>query len=66
MESFVLVSFRKGTNNDFTKFFRRSYFHLFFRTIAKGEEITFDYKYERYGQEAQKVNTYVFFISRKL
>ncbi len=24
------------------------------RTIAKGEEITFDYKYERYGQVAQK------------
>jgi len=24
------------------------------RPIAKGDEITFDYKYERYGQEAQK------------
>lgn len=24
------------------------------RTILKGEEITFDYKYERYGQHAQK------------
>merc|ERR1719322_2227674 len=24
------------------------------RSIARGEEITFDYKYERYGQEAQK------------
>ena len=25
------------------------------RSISKGEEVTFDYKYERYGQEAQKV-----------
>ena len=24
------------------------------RKISKGEEVTFDYKYERYGQEAQK------------
>ena len=24
------------------------------KAISKGEEITFDYKYERYGQEAQK------------